>query len=61
MIERLDKSGRRIDEMGRVGVHDPATEEELKEFRAARIERGWIPEEPSEEEKILIEQYKRRL
>ena len=42
------------------GFHvEEVTEEEKREFRAARIALGWIPENPSEEEKVLIEEYKK--
>ena len=42
------------------GFHvEEVTEESKKEFRAARIAHGWVPENPSESERELIEEYER--
>ncbi|MCL1810230.1 MAG: hypothetical protein FWG42_10775 [Clostridiales bacterium] len=35
-------------------VDDPTTEDDRREFRKARISHGWVPENPSAEEKALI-------
>jgi len=37
-------------------VDEPDTDEEIAEFRKARIMLGWIPSNPSEEEQRLIEE-----
>ena len=34
------------------------TPDEKREFRAGRIALGWVPENATDKEKILIEQYK---
>ena len=42
------------------GFHvEEATEESKKEFRAARIAYGWVPENPSYEERLLIEEHQK--
>jgi ferritin-like protein len=37
-------------------VDTPDTDEEIAEFRKARTQYGWVPENPTEEEQALIEQ-----
>ena len=49
-IERKDGSGYEL-----VEVEDTA--EDRKNFRKWRIEHGWIPENATEEEKILIKNF----
>ena len=35
-------------------VDDPTVDDDFKEFRIARINRGWVPENPTDEELSLI-------
>lgn len=41
-------------------VDDPTTEDDRREFRKARICHGWVPSNPTEEEKSLIYRVEKR-